>query len=183
MSRFAQDAQGNLDIISGNANYAIIAPKEISPATAPHVEGSQLIYGNALYEVIEDIAIDDTLTIGTNITAAPDITTQIKNKVSKGVEVVPVTTTSIVNSIQVKKAGNVVTATLSITPTEGGFSSISSNFPKPAIAAMRVLGINSGGEICRSWIVIYDTGNVNIYSITSELNTTLLFSIAYVTTD
>ena len=80
MSRYAQDSQGNLEMIAGNANYAVIAPKEISPATAPHVEGSQIIYGNALYKVIDDIAIGDTLTVGTNITAAPDITTQLANR-------------------------------------------------------------------------------------------------------
>lgn len=77
MSRYAQDSQGNLELIAGNIDYNIIAPKEISPATAPHLEGSQLIYGNALYKVIDDIAINDALTIGTNITAAPDITTQL----------------------------------------------------------------------------------------------------------
>lgn len=79
MSRYAQDPQGNLTLIAGNSDYDVIAPKETSPATAPHTTGSQIFYGNALYEVIDDIAIGDTLTVGTNITSSDDITTQINN--------------------------------------------------------------------------------------------------------
>lgn len=83
MSRYAQDLQGNLILIAGNADYDVIAPKETSPATAPHTKGSRIFYGNALYEVTADIAVNDALVVGTNITASDDLTDLIEGKVDK----------------------------------------------------------------------------------------------------
>ena len=83
MSRYAQDLQGNLILIAGNADYDVIAPKETSPATAPHTKGSRIFYGNALYEVTANIAVNDALVIGTNITASDDLTTLISDKADK----------------------------------------------------------------------------------------------------
>lgn len=60
----------------------LIAPVEVSPAEAAHVAGTQLIYNDALYNVLTDIAIGDTLTTegaGANISSADDITAQIRN--------------------------------------------------------------------------------------------------------
>lgn len=60
----------------------IIAPVEVSPAEAAHSIGDQIIFGGILYDVIAAIAIGDTLATsgaGENISAADDITTQLKN--------------------------------------------------------------------------------------------------------
>lgn len=54
-----------------------IAPIEVSPAGAAHSIGTQLIYEGKLYDVTAPIDIGDTLTVGTNITAADDVETQI----------------------------------------------------------------------------------------------------------
>lgn len=183
MSRYSQDSQGNLNVIAGSASYDLIAPKETSPATAPHSQGTQIIYGKALYDVIADIAINDALVVGTNIEAAPDITTQLSNKVSKGVEVISVTKTSIVNSVQIRRAGNVVNATISVTPTTSGFSAIATGFPRAALQAVRSLGTDSGGRMISSWLVMYDTGNAQVYCHTDDINKILLFSITYITSD
>lgn len=56
----------------------IIAPIETSPAGAAHTSGTQLIYNDTLYDVIANISIGDSLTVGTNIQAAPKISSQIK---------------------------------------------------------------------------------------------------------
>lgn len=44
-----------------------LAPVETSPTTAAHAAGSLLIYNETLYRATADIAIGDTLTVGTNI--------------------------------------------------------------------------------------------------------------------
>ena len=44
-----------------------IAPTEVSPAESEHTVGSYLFYNGNYYEVTKAIAIDDTLTEGTNI--------------------------------------------------------------------------------------------------------------------
>ena len=46
-----------------------LAPVETSPATAAHAAGDLLIYNGTLYRATADIAIGDTLTVGTNISA------------------------------------------------------------------------------------------------------------------
>lgn len=56
----------------------IIAPIETSPAGAAHTSGTQLIYNDTLYDVIANISIGDSLTVGTNIQAAPKISSQIQ---------------------------------------------------------------------------------------------------------
>lgn len=56
----------------------IIAPIETSPAEAAHTSGTQLIYNDTLYDVIANISIGDSLTVGTNIQAAPKISSQIQ---------------------------------------------------------------------------------------------------------
>lgn len=47
----------------------MISNVESSPATAAHAAGSYLIYNNTLYRASADIAVGDTLTVGTNIAA------------------------------------------------------------------------------------------------------------------
>lgn len=63
-----------------NLVEAAIAPIETSPATSPHTPGSQLFYNDTLYKAKTAIAIGDTLTVGTNIEAAPNVTTQLAAK-------------------------------------------------------------------------------------------------------
>lgn len=46
-----------------------IADTEISPASSAHAMGDYIMYGNALYKVIAEIEIGDTLVIDTNIEA------------------------------------------------------------------------------------------------------------------
>ena len=46
-----------------------VAVIETSPTTATHAVGSYLVYNGQLYEVITAIAVGETLTVGTNITA------------------------------------------------------------------------------------------------------------------
>ena len=55
----------------------IIAPIETSPAEAAHTSGTQLIYNDTLYDVIANISIGDSLTVGTNIQAANKVMTQV----------------------------------------------------------------------------------------------------------
>lgn len=58
-----------------------IAPVETdaTKASKAYSIGDQLILNRVLYDVTANIAKDDALTVGTNIVAADDITTQIKN--------------------------------------------------------------------------------------------------------
>ena len=46
-----------------------VATIEESPATAIHAEGSYIVWNGQLYEVTASIAVGETLTVGTNITA------------------------------------------------------------------------------------------------------------------
>lgn len=72
----------NLVVKKNYPRKTLIAPVEVSPAEAAHVAGTQLIYNDALYNVLTDIAIGDTLTTegaGANISAADSVTAQIKN--------------------------------------------------------------------------------------------------------
>ena len=55
----------------------IIATIETSPAAAAHTSGTQIIYNDTLYDVIANISIGDSLTVGTNIQAADKVMTQI----------------------------------------------------------------------------------------------------------
>lgn len=63
-----------------NLIEAAIAPVETSPATAAHAKGAQLFYNDTLYKAKTAIEIGDTLTVGTNIEAAPNVTTQLSAK-------------------------------------------------------------------------------------------------------
>ena len=58
---------------------ANIAPVETSPTTAAYTTGEQIIFNGVLYDVTADIASGGTLTVGTNIAAADDVVTQIKD--------------------------------------------------------------------------------------------------------
>ena len=60
------DLQNALDAKSNIGNIATI---ETSPATAIHAEGSYIVWNGQLYEVTAPIAVGETLTVGTNITA------------------------------------------------------------------------------------------------------------------
>ena len=53
-------------------NRAMIAPTETSPAASAHAVGENIIYSGTLYTVTAPIAAGDTLTVGTNIAAAPN---------------------------------------------------------------------------------------------------------------
>ena len=63
------------------ATQANIAPVETDATSASkaYSVGAQLILNDVLYDVTEPIAQNDALTVGTNIAAADDITTQIQN--------------------------------------------------------------------------------------------------------
>lgn len=102
--------------------------------------------------------------------------------ISGGVETPTVTPTQIVTSGEISKTGKVVNATIGVKPTSSGFSNVFTNFPKPT-HGVRALGITSGGAIANSWIYIDTTGLVRVYSINSDLNSTLLFTITYITSD
>ena len=54
----------------GAAAASDIAPAEESPATAAHAVNDFIMYGGALYRVTSPIAINDALTVGTNIAEA-----------------------------------------------------------------------------------------------------------------
>lgn len=60
-----------------NATAESIAPIENATASKAHAQGTQLYYNDKLYKVIANIAIGDTLTVGTNIQASDTITEQI----------------------------------------------------------------------------------------------------------
>ena len=62
-----------IDINSNN-----IAHVEDSPVANPYYAGDQLIYKGVLYNVTADISVGDDLEVGTNITLAPNVYTQIK---------------------------------------------------------------------------------------------------------
>lgn len=49
--------------------YANIAPVETSPAVSAHAEDDLIVYNGQLYKATTAIAIGDTLTVGTNISA------------------------------------------------------------------------------------------------------------------
>ena len=56
-----------------------IAPIENAVSTHAYTIGQQLYYSDKLYRVIANVAIGDTLTVGTNITESDKVTTQIQN--------------------------------------------------------------------------------------------------------
>lgn len=58
------DGGGNLQSLVGS-----VATIETSPATATHAVGDYIVYNGQLYEVTTAIAVGETLTVGTNITA------------------------------------------------------------------------------------------------------------------
>jgi hypothetical protein len=58
----------NSCFVAGNvADASVIAFPDVSPAESAHATGTYLYYNDTTYEVIDDISIGDTLTIGTNI--------------------------------------------------------------------------------------------------------------------
>lgn len=59
----------NTAAANANAYITLIARTETSPAQAAHSVGEYIIYNTALYRVTSAIAIGDTLTVDTNITA------------------------------------------------------------------------------------------------------------------
>ena len=69
---------------SGGVTEDTVAPVEQSPSTHAYTVGKQLYYNGVLYTAIDDIAINDALTVGTNIQASDDLVTQIANA-GKGV--------------------------------------------------------------------------------------------------
>ena len=61
-----------------NMAEQIIAPLEVSPSENAYTSGQQLIFNDVLYKTIAPIAVGDALTVGTNIQAAPKISSQIQ---------------------------------------------------------------------------------------------------------
>ena len=61
------DAVNNCFVAGNVADASVIAFPDVSPAESAHATGTYLYYNDTTYEVIDDIAIGDTLTIGTNI--------------------------------------------------------------------------------------------------------------------
>lgn len=65
-------------------NAANIAPVETSAtAAAAHAAGTQIVYKGVLYDVTADIAQGDTITVGTNITAADPLSSEIQTLSNK----------------------------------------------------------------------------------------------------
>jgi hypothetical protein len=71
----------NLQNLIDNA----IAPTEKTPSEHPYSVGDQLIYNDTLYDVTAAISIGDVLTVGTNITAAPNLDDKVKDKADKDI--------------------------------------------------------------------------------------------------
>lgn len=63
------------------ARLSQIAPVENETSTHAYSVGEQLIYNATLYTVTSAIAIGDTLTVGTNITASANLTEQMAHLV------------------------------------------------------------------------------------------------------
>lgn len=57
----------------------MIAPVETSPSANAYVTGKQLIFNEVLYDVIDDIAIGDTLEVGVNIDTSDTIVEKIED--------------------------------------------------------------------------------------------------------
>ena len=55
---------------STGGDNSVTAHLETTPAAAAHSDGDYIYYNDIIYEVIDDIAIGDTLIVGTNISAA-----------------------------------------------------------------------------------------------------------------
>lgn len=70
---------GSVETLAGS-----VAVIETSPATASHAVGSYIVWNGQLYEVTASIAVGETLTVGTNITAtnAGSELTSLKNGLS-----------------------------------------------------------------------------------------------------
>ena len=64
------------------AKASVVAPTEsdATSSAAAYSQGEQLILNGVLYNVTAAIAIGDALTVGTNISAADDLTEQIAGK-------------------------------------------------------------------------------------------------------
>ena len=58
------------EYIGDHSNVDIVALKEESPATAAHSVGEYITYNHIVYEVIDDISIDDLLIVDSNIEVA-----------------------------------------------------------------------------------------------------------------
>lgn len=67
----AKDAANAAAASAGAALDYVATVENSSSASAAHTKGSNLIYDGVLYEAINDIAVGDTLTVGTNIEAIP----------------------------------------------------------------------------------------------------------------
>lgn len=67
----AKNAANAAAASAGAALDYVATVENSSPASAAHAKGSNLIYDGVLYEAINDIAVGDTLTAGTNIRAIP----------------------------------------------------------------------------------------------------------------
>lgn len=68
------------DTDSREASEQIIAPVESDPSTATHSPGAQLVFNDILYDVIDSIAIGDSLVVGTNIRVADKVSVAIAKK-------------------------------------------------------------------------------------------------------
>ena len=141
-----------------------IATIETSPATATHAVGDYIVWNGQLYKVISAIAVGETLTVGSNITAT-----------SAGSEIsalkAGLTEQSVsVNFINLVKVGRVVTVAgtgSSIQTTAGSWKSISTipagYRPKFAILNQPCVG----GSVRNAVGVIRidnTTGDVSIFS-------------------
>ena len=191
MSRYSQDQQGNLTLIAGNSDYDVIAPKETSPATAPHATGSQILYGNALYNVIDDIAIGDTLTVGTNISASDDITTQISNKISIAPEIITNTAdffsslNVVPDSFSVEKVGKIIYLSMGyngslslIANTWNSLAAIKTEFfPRHHIDFFAIDNNISAHLQAR---ISFENGKVLIWSNTAVTNQNIRIYVSYV---
>lgn len=102
--------------------------------------------------------------------------------ISGGVETPTVTPTQIVSSLEISKTGQVVDATIGVRPTTYAFSTIASDFPK-AIHGVRTLGINSGGGMIKSWMSVNTDGIARVYCDNNDVNSLLLFSVTYITSE
>lgn len=155
------------DTAAKQAVEANIAPVETdaSSSTAAYSVGDQLILNDILYDVTESISIGDALVVGTNIDAADDIVTQIKN----GITLDNVPTKNSNNGV---KSGGVYDADANIYAVMGKQGA--KNLIPYDIETMKVINVGgtwSGNEYTYNGItfVVNSDGTITVSGIASAI--------------
>lgn len=117
----------------------IVALKEVSPSQKPYNVGDHLTYNGVIYDVIRDISIGDTLTVGTNISTSDlseleglrvyweDNTEYSENMITVDTELSTTSTNPVQNKIITNAINNIQnTLVIDSTPTSGSTNLVSS---------------------------------------------------------